>query len=179
MAQTESFNEDEAATDLTDNGITPADYRRAAALMTHRAAATNDELAAGVRAIYDEAIENGRLTRLLVAVDEGYRAWISHLRAGRSPEWINELIDDVAANHEDRYIKLAAEAIAAIRDSDDERFQAIMTEVNEATEGGTAARLVGAVADIYHHVLPELATPGGRAALRAWTIEVAARDTLN
>ena len=145
--------------------------------MTHRAAATYDELAIGVQAIYNEATEHGRLTRLLVAVDECYRVWVHQLRSGKSPEWIEELIDDLAASHEDRYTKLAAEAIVSIRTSDDARFQAIITEVNEAAEGGTVPRLVGAVADVYQHFLPELATPGGRAALNEWTLEIAAHDT--
>lgn len=158
---------------VADSDLSPDDYRRAAALMTHRAAATGEHLYEGVRAIVEEAQDEGRLTRLLVALDTGYRGWISHLRAGRSPEWIDELIDDTAENHEDRYTRLAARAIVSIRTGDDERFMNVVNEANADPANDGGGRLTGAVSDVYQFLLPELATPGGREALRAWTIEIA------
>lgn len=158
---------------MTDSDVSPDDYRRAAALMTHRAAATEAYLYEGVRAILEEARDEGRLTRLLVALDTGYRVWIQHLRAGRSPEWIDELIDDWAGKHEDPFTRLAARAIGAIRAGDDDRFMLVVNEANADSTGSGGARLTGAVADVYQFLLPELATEGGREALRAWTIEIA------
>ncbi|QNJ91446.1 hypothetical protein HZU40_25085 [Mycolicibacterium fluoranthenivorans] len=100
-----------------------------------------------------------------MALNNGYRVWIDQLRAGRSAEWIDELIDDVAENHQAPYNRLAARAIVAIRTRDDERFMAAVTEANAGAANGGGARLTGAVSDVYQFLLPELATPGAREAL--------------
>lgn len=159
---------------VTDSDISPEDYRRAAALMTHRAAAKDEDIHNGVRAILEEARDEGRLNRLLVALDTGYRVWINQIRAGNSQAWIDEWIDDTAENHEDLYTRRAARAIVAIRTGDQELFSSVASEANaEVNEGGGGTRLIGAMSDVYFYLLPELATPGGRAALSAWTIEIA------
>lgn len=137
----------------------PGDFRRAGALIVHRASATGQDLFDGIRAILEEAIERRRLTALLRAVDSSYRIWIEQLRDQRSQRMIRELIDDVAVTSEDRYNRHAAEAIIAMRDHDRSRFTEILHLVNADNEGG--GRLIGAVADIYAYVLPELATPTG------------------
>lgn len=84
---------------------------------------------------------------------------------------MGELIDDLAVTSDDEYTRTAAKAIIAMRDQDRERFTEILHAVNADNEGG--GRLVGAVSDIYHHLLPELATPTGRETIRGWTMEAA------
>jgi hypothetical protein len=152
----------------------PGDFRRAGALIVHRASATGEDLYDGIRAILEEAIDRRRLTALLRAVDSCYRIWIEQLRDERSQQMIRELIDDVAATSEDRYNRHAAEVIIAMRDGNRSRFTEILDEVNADNQSG--GRLIGAVSDIYAYVLPELATPMGRETLKAWTLEMAAYD---
>lgn len=159
---------------MSDSDLSPEDYRRAAAMMTHRAATHGEHLYEGVRVILEEARDEGRVTRLAVALDLCYRVWIAQLRAGRASEWIDEVIDDLAENHPDPYQRLAAKTMASIQAGDDERFQAVVTEANAASENNDGGgRLAGAISDVYQFLLPELSTPGARDALRTWTAQIA------
>lgn len=154
----------------------PGDFRRAGALITHRASATGTDLYDGIVAILEEAISRRRMTALLRAVDSSYRIWIDQLRDERSRQMIRELIDDLAVTSDDPpYVRHATAAIIAMRDQDRIRFTEILHEVNADMRPG-GGRLIGALADIYASVLPELATPTGRETLRAWTIEAAKYD---
>jgi hypothetical protein len=152
----------------------PADWRRAGALITHRASTTFGDLHDGVRAILEEAATRGRLTRLLRAVDAGYRIWVNELRTERSRALIDELIDDVATQHNDPYTQYGAQAIRAMRNGNAEALLAVLHLVNADDEGGS--RLIGAVSDVYSWALPELATPTGRQTLNQWTVDMAQYD---
>ncbi|MGU3497725.1 hypothetical protein [Mycobacterium sp. C31M] len=79
---------------MSDGDLSTEDCQRAAAFMTHRAATDGVHLQEGLSAILEQARDEGRLTRLMVALDRCYRVWIAQLRAGRAPEWIDELVDD-------------------------------------------------------------------------------------
>ncbi|MGE2835455.1 hypothetical protein [Mycobacterium sp. SMC-4] len=148
------------------------DFRRAAALMTHRASTNADDVNEGVRAILEEAVAHGRLTRLLLALDEAYRIWLD--KVGAAPrEAVDYFVDHTASQHEDPYTRRAAAAIQAIRRDDVNALNALLIEVN-AENGGP--RLVGAVSDIYTTAIPELSTPEVISDLQAWTLEIACYD---
>lgn len=148
------------------------DFRRAAALITHRASADFDDVYDGVRAILEEAAARGRLTRLLLALDESYRIWLD--RVGTQPrEAVDQFVDHTASQHQDLYTRRAAAAIQAIRRNDPASLNSLFGEAN-AEDGGP--RLIGAVSDIYATVIPELCSPEVIADLRAWTLEIARYD---
>jgi hypothetical protein len=151
-----------------------ADFRRAAALLTHRASASTNDAIAGVRAILQEAADCGRLTRLARAVDTAYLIWIAQLRNDKSRRLVIELIDEMARNHPDPYTRRAANVIQAMRDRDRLRFTALLNEVNADEQG---LRLIGSISDIYAHALPELATPTSRTTLQSWTAELARHES--
>lgn len=156
----------------------PGDFRRAAALISHRASGNNADVIEGVLAIIRSAVDAGRLVYLFRAVDYCYRAWVGELRTERSREMVDGLIADIAntppADDIGHYNQLAARAIIAMKAEDGAQFTVIAEEANASSQGGDGgSRLVGALADLYHYVLPELATASGRQSLSEWTASIA------
>lgn len=145
-----------------------SDFRRAVALISHRATAHHE----GLHWSLTEAVEAGRLPQLLRSVDAAYRVVIEHFGAN------GELIDEEirlfttaeAADSFEVYNQYAAQAIMALRAEDRAALNEVIAAVNHDAAG---PRFVGAVCDVYAGLLPELATAEGHDFLSAWTARIA------
>lgn len=156
----------------------PEDFQHAAALISHRAHGNAADAIEGVRAIIQFAADAGRLVFLLRTVDHYYRMWIEELRTEGARAMVDELIADIAseppAGDVGLYSQLAARAILAMKAEDGDEFTSVAEEANTSSAGADGgSRLVGALSDLYHYILPELATPSGRKALSEWTATIA------
>lgn len=145
-----------------------SDFRRAVALISHRATA-HDE---GLYWSLTEAVEAGRLPQLLRSVDAAYRVVIEHFGANGQviDEQIRQLTTAEDADSFDVYNRYAARAIMTLRAEDRAALNEVIVAVNHDASG---PRFVGAVCDVYAGLLPEVATAEGRDFLSAWTARIA------
>jgi hypothetical protein len=148
------------------------DYLRATALIAH--CATNDR-AATKTALGEAKLE--RLVPLLRALDAAYRVVIEHFR---TPEETQALDDEIRAlttteggDSWDTYNRYAARAIMAMRDEDRGAFNSVLEDVNRDY---APRRLIGAVADVYTKLLPELSTPTGEEFISNWIARITEFD---
>lgn len=143
------------------------DFRRAAALISHRAT-THQE---GLHWSLVEATEVKRLVQLVRAVDVAYRVVIEHFRADTQEidQEIQRATTADAADSFDIYNRHAARAIMAMRMEDRTALNAVFHVVNHEAAG---PRLVGAVCDVYARLLPVLSTQEGLDFLTTWTARI-------
>jgi hypothetical protein len=141
-----------------------SDFRRAAALISHRGT-THQE---GLHWSLAEAAEAGRLVQLLRAVDAAYRVVIEHfgVDAQAIDEQIQRFTTAEAADSFDVYNRHAARAIVAMRAEDRAALNEVFDVVNREAAG---PRLVGGVCDVYAGLVPVLSTPEGQEFLSTWT----------
>jgi|GEM_PF-3238216 len=146
-----------------------SDMRRAAALISHRAASHHE----GLHWSLAEAAEAGTLSQLLRAVDAVYRVTIDYFGADAQAidGHIQEFSTAEAADDFEVYNRHAAQAIMAIREEDRVALNAVFDAVNGDAAG---PRLVGGVCDVYAGLLPVLVTPDGQEFLSAFTARLAA-----
>jgi hypothetical protein len=154
---------------MADQSLTHADFRRAAALITHRADGSSD----GIRYIIEEAGELNRTTPLLRCLIDGYRMMTTELRTEQALLCIGEFIDLFASQDIEPNIRRAATAIITHRDHDIDGFNAVLLEANA---DGTAGSLLSAVIELHDRLLPELSTPYGLKTLAQWTARIADKE---
>ena len=141
-----------------------ADYLRATALISH--CATNDH--DGMKAALGEA-KTERLVPLLRALDAAYRVVIEHFRTPGAAQAIDDKIRALTTTEGgdswDTYNRYAARVIMAMRAEDRTAFNSVLEDVNRDY---APRRLIGAVADVYTKLLPELSTPAGEELMSNW-----------
>jgi hypothetical protein len=150
---------------------TASDYRRAAALHSHR---LNDD-EAGVNEVLDGIKASGRpsivlmaLVDLLATVAEDHLGEHGHEAFGETTEWL-------AANGRDEHIRRAANMVRGYQIGDRDRQAAAAWSANQA-EGGGRGLLTG-ISDVYSTLLPTMSSPGSLARFEAATMRIAARET--
>jgi hypothetical protein len=136
----------------------PADRRRAAALISHRA--TVDEV--GARYVIEEAATADRLPQLLAAVIDHGGKLLAALRTDMGIEAVSSLFDTWANQTENIDYRLAGSAYIARIQGRHDYFDAYIVE---ATEAGRMAELVNTAAQTFLTVMPELHSPKGIATL--------------
>ena len=154
---------------MTDNqSPTRADFRRAAALIAHRANYNAD----GMRFVVEEASELNRTTPLLRCLIDGYRLITAELRTEQALAAIRQFVE-LCAQGEETGIRRAATAVLAHVDHNVDAFNAVLIEANEDDE---SAGVVASLMEMYATLMPELCTPHGLHALAQWTARIAGSE---
>lgn len=149
--------------------LTHADYRRASALIRHRATSSID----GIALVLNEASDLNRTTPLLRSLIDGYQFLTAELRTPSAIVAVDESLDMCAALSEDSAHRRGAEVIVAHRDKDIDAFNAVLIAANE---DGKTVDVPVAVLDIYAILLPELAAPHALKNLAQWTARIAGAE---
>lgn len=143
------------------------DNRRAAALITHRAAADTQ----GIRYVMEQSNELNRSTQLLRSTINGYRHIAGELR---TPDALLAMDEFVAlCQNDDRVgpdIQRAARAVVTHVDNDITAFNQVLIEANNDDKAGG---LINGLLSLYTTLLPELTTPYSLQQLGQWTARIA------
>jgi len=148
---------------------THADFRRAAALVAHRAEGSVD----GIRCVLNEAGELNRTTPLLTSVIDCFTHLTRELRTDEAIIAINESLAQCATLSHDTASRRGAEVILARHEKNVDAFNAVLIEAND---DGRPVEVIAAVLDLYLVLLPELASAYALSSLAKWTARIAASE---
>jgi hypothetical protein len=148
---------------------TAADFRRATAMISHRA----HGYPPGIAVVHDEAVQDSRLAQLLTALFECYATLFDTLRTPRGKNALCELITKAAHQHDDPNQQAAAAAMLAYTAEDANQLSRYLLA---ACHADWAAGLFGGVLDLFTALLPEVDAEAVRADLSCWVAEFAGKE---